>query len=731
MRSRVLMTPETFPQGDVGVLLVHGIGDHEEGTTITSLGEPLLDWLREWLWAGSGRRARHTQADSPQRATVPQGQIGSRGDVIVEKARLHAVRTESESPAYALARITTHGAAADNSRTESWLLCEAWWGASVLPPASLTLLRWLWMRGPLLTYWHFFQGREVTASRGVWAIVIAGVSQIVVTVAIALWFVPIDRWRRAVVSATRALTLTLGDSYALLEQEIQRAALVERVRQSLAWLSARTQRVIVIAHSQGGALAYEALRGMPCEKLRMLITVGSGLEKLEFLRAARYRRAGIVQAAIAFPLLAAGVLLELWGWSGQRSPVLIVAGVLVLFAVLGIFQSLSDKFVHYREDLAKNLQPLSGLDMDSWVDVYASHDLVSGGRESAFTAAESHVTGEVLNECSFFRDHTTYFANRIEFLAMVWMVLRRESNLVLFADEDIPRLLRHAKLHQQRTRMLSALRYVIAAALLIFIVFRADALVTLGNSVSDSLQNASLTEILRPVAWVASGVTHIIQSLLPRAVAARNLVGPWLLGTLALLAPIVLWWVIVRGIWLALCKSQWRAVCRRDDVLHDRKSEILQRAVRLVFFASGCLILVAAVITAFREEDLTVQLLSKAVSISISGFMLALGAIGAAAAPWSAEIQVKEAWRKPGVALPRRAWETVTQIFLMLLSASIWLAMMFALSFWIYRPFRQIGWIGPLVVSGVLLTWLLFILGRIASGVRQRHSSNATAQPRA
>jgi len=108
------------PTEDVGVLLVHGIGDHKEGDTLTSFGEPLFDWLREWLLGKS------STAD----ASV----------LSFQEARLRAIRTEAESPAYAVATIAIP---APNPPRERWIFCEAWWGDSVQPPVALKLLKWL------------------------------------------------------------------------------------------------------------------------------------------------------------------------------------------------------------------------------------------------------------------------------------------------------------------------------------------------------------------------------------------------------------------------------------------------------------------------------------------------------------------------------------------------------------------------------------------------------------
>src|SRR5262249_55476522 len=137
---------EPIPKADIGVLLVHGIGDHKEGETLTSFGEPLVDSLREWL--------RGT-AD-PESAE----------NLALTEARLKAVRNEAESPAYAVMTISAieNASGLHKLSFESWLLCEAWWGESVQPPRPLRLLTWLWTRGPMLIFWHFFLGFQARRS---------------------------------------------------------------------------------------------------------------------------------------------------------------------------------------------------------------------------------------------------------------------------------------------------------------------------------------------------------------------------------------------------------------------------------------------------------------------------------------------------------------------------------------------------------------------------------------
>ncbi|WP_418316174.1 hypothetical protein [Piscinibacter sakaiensis] len=222
---------------DVGVLLVHGIGDHAEGETLLTFGDPLVDWLREWM---SGRRS---------------GQ--PRGVVKVGETSLLARRTEDDSPAYTVIELE-QGVGGVAPRQERWLLAESWWGESVHPPGIFALLLWMFTRLPLLVVWHFFGGRRADpatsspvpamtnahrrkwdapvpdwlalAGKSVLAPLLILVMQAVVLVAGILSVVPFGAWREALLTAVRVMTLTLGDSFVLLEHDIQRAALCDRGR---------------------------------------------------------------------------------------------------------------------------------------------------------------------------------------------------------------------------------------------------------------------------------------------------------------------------------------------------------------------------------------------------------------------------------------------------------------------------------------------------------------------
>jgi pimeloyl-ACP methyl ester carboxylesterase len=80
----------------------------------------------------------------------------------------------------------------------------------------------------------------------------------------------------------------MGDSLILLESPIQGAAMTSRIREGVQHLRSRCSKVVVVAHSQGAAVAERALidrTDLP--PIDALITVGSGIKTLEEERRAR------------------------------------------------------------------------------------------------------------------------------------------------------------------------------------------------------------------------------------------------------------------------------------------------------------------------------------------------------------------------------------------------------------------------------------------------------------
>ena len=110
-----------------------------------------------------------------------------------------------------------------------------------------------------------------------------------------LWLVPWDRLRSAVLRLQASLAGIVGDSYMLLEDPVQRRAIIDRVQRDLNWLLQRCRNVVVVAHSQGAAVAemvlVEPRRSGPV-KIKSFITLGAGIQTLSAIENIFAQRGG-------------------------------------------------------------------------------------------------------------------------------------------------------------------------------------------------------------------------------------------------------------------------------------------------------------------------------------------------------------------------------------------------------------------------------------------------------
>src|SRR5207248_3278939 len=109
----------------------------------------------------------------------------------------------------------------------------------------------------------------------------------------------------------------VGDSYAFLKRPIQRSAVTGQFHRDLRWVSDRCDQMVIVAHSQGAAVAHLALRqGLPSKRNEencRLITFGSGLKKLEELAEIREKRQSLGYATLGGLLaMLAGAWLKGW-----------------------------------------------------------------------------------------------------------------------------------------------------------------------------------------------------------------------------------------------------------------------------------------------------------------------------------------------------------------------------------------------------------------------------------
>jgi hypothetical protein len=105
------MDPEPKPYR-VGVLFVHGMGEQEQGDSVTEMGDALTEWLRKWLAPVEKSVFKIREAKLRTGGQVLGGQpdhpIGGQAHVSV------TIRDESTDPPV----------------QQEWRLAESWWAAT-------------------------------------------------------------------------------------------------------------------------------------------------------------------------------------------------------------------------------------------------------------------------------------------------------------------------------------------------------------------------------------------------------------------------------------------------------------------------------------------------------------------------------------------------------------------------------------------------------------------------
>lgn len=390
----------------LGVLFVHGIGEQPLGDTLKGAVDPIVRGLDLWLHG----------ADCGF-ATLRDGrmQVSSGDDVCPTHAVLQVQTTDAQQQ-------VTEGAA---------LVAESWWARSFVPPTPRALLSWTFRVLPLAIGMHLSDGvrrhgslmrddqigplrRAGHALQAVgWLLVmmlalpLALPLQAVLAASVLLGLVPLRFVQDAMRALQATLVGTLGDSALLVSSPVSRAMIVGQCKTDLQWLADRCDQVFVVAHSQGCAVSFLALCESLPENLSEVSWLGSGLRKLELLRAAERDvgrvTAGWLGTTLPFVLWGFGHnLLSKWSWVGLGI-VLVALG----FYIAGVVGLVRLKTNH---TIVPWLARWPGLTLH---DVYASSDPVPHGPlfDSGTTAPATLHALQVRNLASWFGDHTSYWRN--------------------------------------------------------------------------------------------------------------------------------------------------------------------------------------------------------------------------------------------------------------------------------------------------------------------------------
>jgi hypothetical protein len=261
----------TTAKHQLGILLVHGIGTQPAGDTITRWGDVLVKTITQ--------ATKGSVAATVERA----GKDLEGGDGERTEARL---------------RLEHAG------KAEHWLLSEGWWAESFLAPTYFELVSWSLRALPwALTshiaqrYWlaksghtHKWFAATLALVKLFLGLLFAPVLVLALVVVAVVGLLPIPAVRGALLSAQRVFTATVGDSLVFVESPVRAALIKTRILEGLEGLQQRCDRTVVVAHSQGAAVALEALGGIagvnepPDKQPDTLITFGAGTNPLSILR---------------------------------------------------------------------------------------------------------------------------------------------------------------------------------------------------------------------------------------------------------------------------------------------------------------------------------------------------------------------------------------------------------------------------------------------------------------
>lgn len=260
VRKQVARDNGGVPPETVGVVFVHGVGSQKQSETVLEFAEPLLEWLDEWYDA---------RPDSPRYRMI--------------WSRLSYGETEHAPARFALhipAYKTPHDGVMHPDQI--WIVAESWWAARLEAPAMRLLVQWAWRiffrnmarlalgahdriarGGPARSAW------EVLIERASAYLLVLGYSIVAMLGALPLAilslaaFLPIPGLDRFIVVRLLQPILrdNIGDHYVYMYDRAQALHVRRSVAETVAWLryEHQTDRLLLAGHSQGAAVAYDAL----------------------------------------------------------------------------------------------------------------------------------------------------------------------------------------------------------------------------------------------------------------------------------------------------------------------------------------------------------------------------------------------------------------------------------------------------------------------------------------
>lgn len=413
--------PEPKPIRKLGVLFVHGIGNQRRGDTLTRFGEPLFTCLQRWFshHNGGARLERVSLREDPMERRKPAHAI----------VRLWYEPEEAGKEQKGAKGQGEGEAEPQKGCSATWQFAESNWGDVFERPNFGSVAFWSIRVVPWLILTQFVDQLSDALQENRPGRVLFSFAYLVLTFPLALLIqmlvlllVPmslIPPLRPLVAPVQRWIASFIGDTYVLMTSRFQFQSMVGKVGEDLNWLADECEVVAVVAHSQGAAVAHEAVRQAKNPKVERLITFGSAVSRLKALRYVTEHARGMLSAS-SLITLSSLVLAGLYLWNLLRGGSIAYA-VLGLWS-LGILLALSAYLMPFTlkgiNQVCHERQDFGLPDATKWEDYYATADPVPNGKmlPSSIYTAESR---EVHNRTNVLIDHSTYWRNLDEFASAV------------------------------------------------------------------------------------------------------------------------------------------------------------------------------------------------------------------------------------------------------------------------------------------------------------------------
>ncbi|RXT54283.1 hypothetical protein B5V03_02275 [Bradyrhizobium betae] len=245
-------------------------------------------------------------------------------------------------------------------------------------------------------------------------------------------FLPIEAVQNVVKRINLAISAILGDCFIFASSDFRQQAVASKLSRDLSWLEENCNRIVIVAHSQGAAVTYLALRQYGRRKVNLFISFGAGILKLFQLSRPEHRDTILLVAFVAFFL----ALTEIYVFAAvtglSRTPIPIWSAMLMIpLMIIGILLGISLTSEEGAQEIEARTSEFKEQGLH-WVDFYAALDPVPNGplllpTPEDLNSSRGPESIQLCNQLSILADHTSYMTNRDEFLPMVVEAIGRYS----------------------------------------------------------------------------------------------------------------------------------------------------------------------------------------------------------------------------------------------------------------------------------------------------------------